>query len=175
MENLSEARVYVGTYAKYNNGSIEGKWLDLSDYCDKEEFYTACHELHSDEKDPEFMFQDYENIPSLLISESWMSDNLFEIIEAVSELSATDAEAFSTWLNNSSRDINTDDINDLIDSFRDDYQGEYKNEEDYAYEVVEQCYDLPEFAKTYFDYEKYARDLFMSDYWFDNGYVFRRS
>ena len=29
---LSEARVYVGTYAKYNNGSLFGKWLDLSDY-----------------------------------------------------------------------------------------------------------------------------------------------
>ena len=35
---LSEARVYVGTYAKYNNGSLFGKWLDLSDYSDKDEF-----------------------------------------------------------------------------------------------------------------------------------------
>ena len=25
---LSEARVYVGTYAKYNNGSLYGAWLD---------------------------------------------------------------------------------------------------------------------------------------------------
>ena len=29
------------------------------------------------------------------------------------------------------------------------------------------------FAKTYFDYEKFARDLFMCDYWFDDGFVFR--
>lgn len=35
---LSEARVYVGTYARYNNGSLFGKWLDLSDYSDKDEF-----------------------------------------------------------------------------------------------------------------------------------------
>lgn len=55
---LSEARVYVGTYAKYNSGSLFGKWLDLSDYSDK------------DEQEPEFMFQDYENIPETLISES---------------------------------------------------------------------------------------------------------
>lgn len=60
---LSEARVYVGTYAKYNNGSLFGKWLDLSDYSDKEEFIEACWELHKDEEDPELMFQDYENIP----------------------------------------------------------------------------------------------------------------
>ena len=49
----------------------------------------------------------------------------------------------------------------------------YKDEEDYAYEIVEECYDLPEFAKTYFDYSAFARDLFMTDYWMDNGYVFR--
>ena len=41
---LSEAKVYVGTYAKYNNGSLSGAWLDLSDYSDKEEFYEACPE-----------------------------------------------------------------------------------------------------------------------------------
>ena len=42
---LSAASVYVGTYAKYNNGSLFGAWLDLSDYSDKEEFYEACREL----------------------------------------------------------------------------------------------------------------------------------
>ena len=41
---LSEAKVYVGTYVKYNNGSLSGAWLDLSDYSDKEEFYEACRE-----------------------------------------------------------------------------------------------------------------------------------
>jgi len=172
---LSEARVYVGTYAKYNNGSIFGKWLNLSDYSDKEKFYDACRELHSDEEDAEYMFQDYENIPDGLISESWISDNLFEVVEAVSELGDDEQEAFYLWLDNGSGDIDTDDISGLIDSFREDYQGTYKDEEDYAYEVVEQCYDLLEFAKTYFDYEKFARDLFMTDYWFSSSYVFRCS
>ena len=67
---LSEARVYVGTYNKYNNGSLFGKWLDLSDYSDKDEFLEVCRELHKDDQDPEFMFQDYENIPEAFISES---------------------------------------------------------------------------------------------------------
>lgn len=173
--NLSEARVYVGTYAKYNNGSIFGKWLDLSDYSDKEEFYDTCRELHSDESDAEYMFQDYENIPSGLINESWISDNLFEVIEAVSELNEDEQEAFYYWLDLGSRDIDTDDINGLINSFRDDYQGAYNDEEDFAYQIVEDCYDLPDFAKTYFDYEKFARDLFIGDYTFESGYVFRCS
>ena len=54
---LSEARVYVGTYGKYNNGSLFGTWLNLSDYLDKEDFYEACRELHKDEEDAEFMFR----------------------------------------------------------------------------------------------------------------------
>ncbi|MNL78164.1 Antirestriction protein (ArdA) [compost metagenome] len=61
--DINEARIYVGTYAKYNDGSIAGGWLDLSDYSNKDEFYQACTQLHADEEDPEFMFQDYENIP----------------------------------------------------------------------------------------------------------------
>ena len=46
---LSAASVYVGTYAKYNNGSLSGAWLNLSDYSDKEEFYEACRELQPPE------------------------------------------------------------------------------------------------------------------------------
>ena len=175
MENISEAQIYVGTYAKYNEGSIFGKWLKLSDYSDKDEFYEACRELHKDEQDPEFMFQDWEYIPSDLIGESWLADNIFEIIEAIDELDDDKKAAFEVWLNHGSHDITTKDITDLISSFEDDFQGAYNDEEDYAYEIVEQCYELPEFAKTYFDYEKFARDLFMTDYWFEDGYVFRCS
>jgi antirestriction protein len=51
----SESRVYVGTYGKYNTGSIKGAWLNLADYADKEAFLTACTELHKDESDPELM------------------------------------------------------------------------------------------------------------------------
>ena len=96
---LSEAKVYVGTYAKYNNGSLSGAWLDLSDYSDKEEFYEACRELHKDEEDAEYMFQDYENIPEALISESWISENFFSLRDAVEDLSDTEQEAFFVWCN----------------------------------------------------------------------------
>ena len=94
MEKLSEARIYVGTYAKYNEGSIFGKWMDLSDYSDIAEFYDTCRKLHGDETDPELMFQDWENIPSALIGESWLAENIFEVIEAISTLCETEQEAF---------------------------------------------------------------------------------
>lgn len=53
-------RIYVGTYHKYNNGSIKGEWVDLDDYSCAEDFYEHCAEIHSDEKDPEYDFQDFD-------------------------------------------------------------------------------------------------------------------
>ena len=39
--DFSQAAIYVGTYAKYNAGSLFGKWFDLSDFADKDEFLEA--------------------------------------------------------------------------------------------------------------------------------------
>jgi hypothetical protein len=58
-------RVYVGTYHKHNNSSLAGRWLTLNDYKTPQEFWAACRAIHRDEKDPEFMFQDYE-VPDFL-------------------------------------------------------------------------------------------------------------
>ena len=124
---LSEARVYVGTYNKYNSGSLFGKWLDLSDYSDKDEFLEACRELHEDEQDPEFMFQDYENIPEALISESWLSEKFFELRDAIEKLSETEQEAIFVWCDHHNSDISEEDADDLISSFEDEYQGEYRD------------------------------------------------
>ena len=111
---LSEASVYVGTYGKYNNGSLFGAWLDLSDYADKEEFYEACRELHKDEEDAEFMFQDWENVPEGLISESWISENFFTLRDAVEQLGDTEQEAFFVWCNYKSRDLSEEDADGAI-------------------------------------------------------------
>lgn len=172
--NMSEASVYVGTYRKYNKGSIFGKWLKLSEYTDKEEFYTACRELHQDEEDPEFMFQDYENIPNGLIDECWLSNNVFKVLESFENMDESQKEPFLIWCNNGHHNLAEEDIDDLISLFENDYVGEYDSEEDFAMELVEEI-DLPDFAKRYFDYQAYARDLFCGDYWSDSGYVFYSS
>lgn len=75
---LDGARVYVGTYAKYNAGSLAGKWLTLADYKDKADFIAACKALHKDEADPELMFQDWEGVPSWMIGESHIDAEVWE-------------------------------------------------------------------------------------------------
>lgn len=173
MESINDARIFVGTYGKYNEGSLFGKWLDLSDYSDKEEFYGACKELHKDEDDPEFMFQDWENIPYYLIGESWISPNFFGLREAMENLSDTEKEAFWAWLDNSQYGIEKQDCDDLVEKFNNDYRGEYDSEEAFAEEYVDECCDnIPDWIRPYFDYASFARDLFRGDYYMIDSYVF---
>ena len=54
-------KVYVGTYAKYNSGSIKGAWIDLDKFKNYEEFVKECRRVHRGEHDPEFMVQDVEH------------------------------------------------------------------------------------------------------------------
>ncbi|WP_286850638.1 MULTISPECIES: antirestriction protein ArdA [Sphingobacterium] len=173
--NITEARVYVGTYRKYNEGSLFGEWLYLSNYANRDQFDDACGELHCDEEDPEFMFQDYEHLPEQLICECWISETVFEIIEAIDDMDKNQREPFSIWCNNGHRDLAKENIYDLISGFEDDYIGEYHSEEDFVRELIEERSDLSEFARQYFDYEAYARDLFCGDYWSDGNYIFRIS
>lgn len=173
--DITEAKVYVGTYRKYNGGSLFGKWLELSDYSDSEEFYWACAQLHKDEEDPEFMFQDYENIPKGLIQESGISENTFDVLEALRNMTESQREPFQIWCTNGHHSLADKDIDDLISDFDCDFIGWYRNEEDFAMELIENRDDLTDFARQYFDYEAYARDLFCGDYWCEGGYVFHNA
>ena len=76
------ARCYVGTYGKYNEGSLYGKWLDLNDYATYADFCAACKALHKNEHDPEFMIQDWENLPDGFPAVEWISESEFNDIKA---------------------------------------------------------------------------------------------
>ena len=96
--DLNEARIYVGTYAKYNNGTLQGEWVSLSDFYDLDGFKEHCAEIHEDEEEPEYMFQDWENIPDSLIDESNLEENFFELRDELDRLNDTEKEAFWTWV-----------------------------------------------------------------------------
>ena len=57
------------------------------------------------------------------------------------------------------------------------YMGEWDSEEDFAEHIIDECYDLDRIMGNlsgYFDYKRFADDLFMSDYTMgEHGYVFR--
>ena len=80
MIELQKAAVYCGTYKKYNEGSLAGAWMQLNNYATWQEFDKACHELHSDEKTPEFMFQDKEYLPVEYYNEGYIYPELFQVL-----------------------------------------------------------------------------------------------
>jgi antirestriction protein len=58
------------------------------------------------------------------------------------------------------------------------YYGSFYTPEDFAAELIEMCGELqrvPEHLRYYFDYEKYARDLLMGDFFEVQGHYFRNA
>lgn len=155
--------LYVGTYAKYNNGSIFGAWLDLTKYTDANDFLNACAELHKDEHDPEFMFQDFENFHKSLYSESGNLDAIYEYIDFINDTYLS-VEAVNAGL---SLDI-------PLDKLEDAYHGQFDSDTDLAYDYVESTgllQGVPDKITNYFDYEAFGRDLAF-DFIEDNGFYF---
>lgn len=145
--------VYVGTYAKYNNGSIKGAWLKLEDYSDADAFIAACHELHADEDDPEFMFQDYQCFPKAFYGESYINPDLWEWLA----LDDDERELLAVYQEHVNQDGDIDDA-------RDAFMGTADNKADWAAQWLDDTgalAEVPAWARNYFDYEAYARDAEM--------------
>ena len=161
--------LYCGTYGKYNSGNLSGMWVDLSTFDDYEEFVNFCYAIHADEEDPELMYQDYENIPGSLYHEIMGEEgfnNIAKYCELCDEYSVEAVDDFLEW-----------DSTEDLDNMHDAYVGVYDSREDFAREIVNDCYDLENMMGNlacYFDYEAFARDLFMGDYYFgSHGTVLR--
>ena len=161
--------VYVGTYGKYNDGSLCGLWIDLSTFNDFDDFIDFCKAIHADEEDPELMAQDFEGFPRQWYNEGFMSEEDFDHILEYSDMCDKHGqEAVDDYM----------EFHDELDNFEEAYCGEWDSEEDFARHIVSECYDLEKSMgelANYFDYEAFGRELFMWDYSMGaNGNVFRR-
>lgn len=118
------------------------------------------------------MFQAWEEIPDCLIDEGHLEENFFELRDELDRLNNTEKEAFWVWADGNNAQL-TQDAYSLVKSFQSDYIGSYASREDFAEELAKMENDLPDFALIYFDFGKYADDLFCTDFWYKDGYVFR--
>lgn len=165
--------VFVCTYHKYNCGrSLDGAWLDLTKFADYDEFMAVCRYLHRDEADPELAFLDFENFCREWYCESSLDERTFDLIREYAELDEDEQEAFDAFL--AYKGAGREDC--VFEDFREAYCGKWSSEEDFAEQLAEDCgmlHDVPENLRCYFDWSKFARDLFMCDYYFDSCHVFR--
>jgi antirestriction protein len=161
-------KVYVGTYAKYNNGKLLGKWFDIEDYDDKEEFLEACQNFHEDEDDPEFMFQDWEDIPGELISESCIDEEVFVLEKMYQQYGKDAVQAFIALFDRWNKG-----------NFEDRYLGYHDSVQDFAEEWLDDTgalNEIPEKFRPYIDFERYGRDMILGgDILEHEGYYFWRN
>ena len=169
-EDTTKPSLYVGTYGKYNNGSIKGKWLNLEDYADAKAFWTACEALHKDENDPEYMFQDFEGFPKSMYGESLNTEEIEKIIE-FAHLGA-DEQTTITEFEDAFGEMPKD-FEQAQDAFICVIAGNNPNEELAEY-YIDECgiMEIPEHLLNYIDYERYGRDLMYDHSISSNGYVF---
>lgn len=169
------AGVYVGTYKKYNEGSLFGMWIDLEQFTDAEDFFDVCRQLHDDEDDPEFMFQDFQFFPREMYHES-MSDDGIQLILDYLALDEDEREMLDAYCECFGADIS--DFDEFRELAKERNMGQWESFRDFADHIADEeiaclsCGKETEFFERYFDYESYARDLKMDYYTSDNGYVF---
>ena len=159
--------VYCGTYAKYNCGDLSGMWLDLCSFDTYEEFIEFCTQLHADEHDPELMFQDFENFPSTWYCESCMSEEIFEKILQFADLDQDERNAFCEFIDMRGESA-------TIEDFEEANCGKWDSEEEFAENLMRECYNIPQELENYIDFKKVADELFMFDYEMCGDYVLRK-
>ena len=157
--------IFVNTWGNYNeNGADGGQWITLPMEADElEEVLENIAVLMKDE-DPEWFINDYEwtidqelgdvhemdsitdwneRCQEACNLEEWEAEEIAAAIEAYGYTfaEALDRQQRGCFIFYPGRDL-----------------------EEVAEELINDCYNLPEFALRYFDYEAFARDLSFDGY-----------
>ena len=146
--------IYLTNLGKYVEGCLMGQWVKLPVPTDK--LADILVRIGVNEEYEEFFFTDWECDVDAGFGE-------YESIEKVNELAER--------LERADEDV----IDALIEAFGMSLEESLDKEDDaifyrrmtmveVAEELVSECYNLPEFALRYFDYEALARDLRFDGY-----------
>lgn len=145
---------YITNLGKYNEGELVGKWIEFP--ITEEELEEVFEEIGINEEYEEFFFTDWESDFSWSLGEYENIEDMNELAEA---LNGADGDIIGAIM-----DVTGAGLREALDMV--DRAIFYENQtlEDVAYDFVEDCCDLPEFAKRYFDYSAFARDLSFDGY-----------
>lgn len=157
-------RIYVGTFKKYNEGSLYGKWLNLYDYVDHDDFIEDCKALHADEADPEFHFQDWEDLPEGTVTECTVDEALWDFMY----LDGNEQTIVIAWM-----DGTNDSLSVALGRALENHIGEYKDEAEYGRISFKEQFDesIQNSLFCYIDFDRYGRDM-MEGLLYSNGHLF---
>ena len=161
--------VFLNTWANYNeNGADGGFWVNLP--CDLDETLEKLAKSTGEEVDEmEVFINDYEtDFDGVEIGEHTDLETLNETAEQLEALDEYDLEKLQAIL-----EADGGSLEDALENMDDYIFYAHMSLEDVAYEIVEECYNLPDFALQYFDYAAFARDLGFDGYTeTDNGVIY---
>lgn len=150
---MCEMKAYITNLGKYNEGCLVGKWIDFP--IDEDDFESELESIGVKENTmyEEWFVTDYDC-------------SLFNMYDAFGEYPSIDdinevAEALEDNESEFTALMEVYSYTDALKCLKSENYTFYEGMtlEDVAYELVEECYELPEIAQRYFDYKAFARDL----------------
>ncbi|WP_024547005.1 antirestriction protein ArdA [Picosynechococcus sp. NKBG15041c] len=155
-------RIYVACLAAYNNGFLHGTWIDADQ--DADDIWAEVREMLKQSPAwklgdicEEWAIHDYEGFGYIHLSEG----EGFEKVSTLAKAITKHGPAFIAFYDYYGE---TD-----LEQFKDYYRGIYDDEEDFAYQMLDDLGSLDTWEKTgmltcYIDFKAIARDWFISDY-----------
>lgn len=191
-DETTTTSAFVSSYKQYAEGSLKGKWLDLSTFDDAEEFQEVVSAI-TGEKEPETMFQDFQGVPRELAHESMDKERL-DILLGFARLDADKKKMVSAFLECVDWNNDWKDLDDVLGEASDRCVGAgYDEFSDFSDERAEEEIEMVERAaeeapsrdkemaehaatllRQYFDFDAWRRGM-EYDYYFREGYVFIRN
>lgn len=164
---MLEMKGFITNLGKYNEGELVGKWIDFP--IDEDDFKSELESIGVKENTmyEEWFITDYDC-------------SLFDMYDAFGEYPSIDdinevAEALEDHESEFTALMEVCSYTDALGYLESENYTFYKDMtlEDVAYELVEECYNLPEIALRYFDYKAFARDLGFDGYFeTSNGVIY---
>jgi len=157
--------IFVNTWGNYNtNGADGGEWITLPmEEAELEEVLE--HIAHKmGDRDPEWAIHDYEWTTDIEPDEISEYANILEVNAMCNDLDDLDeyeAEEIAAAIEAYGYSV-TEALERQARGCFTFYHG--VDMEEFAEELITECYDLPEFALRYFDYKAFARDLSFDGY-----------
>ena len=166
MENmdLNNAEIAVTTQHLIDIKKDKENWMHMSDYGDMGEFLCACSDLFPDERNPEYRYPKWENIPELLINREWLCPNFFEIRDALERLEENEVEHFVSWSGHYGYDLTTDDPHMMVSHYQDIYGTNITETEEEFADVAEEDLIYTGVSRNYCDTLNLSYEIFDDNY-----------
>ena len=157
--------LFVNTWGNYNtNGADGGEWITLPMEAGELEEVLSNIAAAMGDNDPEWAIHDYEWETEIEMDEISEYDNIQDLNEKCQEI-----DGLEEW--------EAEEIAAAIEAYGYTFAEALERQqrgcfifyagqdlEEVAESLINECYDLPEFALRYFDYEAFARDLSFDGY-----------